>query len=162
LKSSLLVLLRASDETSARAAAESALDDWFQWGYLSDGDNGHIDDNLPVICGSTDASAFADALLRAQDDRRKAVTSRIGRIYAYRAAAGIVSVDEVRLEEESNEDMGMLGYHIRMLGSLIARNFDPECVLYNAETNDGGVSPAEFADIVSEAPEWALVAVIVG
>lgn len=160
--SCLTLLVRADEQAAALAAANNTLDNLSEWGYLSEGDKGYVDDDEPVVLGSTHPGLFIEELRNAQDARRNEIAFQLAEIKRYMHGCGITSLDEVTLEEESISDMGMVGYHLVRLGKLISGSFDSECGLYNADTYDGGVSPDEFENIAGDPDGWALVRVIVG
>lgn len=158
----LTLLVRAADVDEAKSMAESAIDDWFESGYLHIGDRGHIAEDEPILCGADDPVAFMAALRASQEARRNQIQYYQSRIDHYMSAGGIASVQEVKLEEESVGDMGMVGYFLKKLGKLIGRDFDPDCVFYNTESYNGGLSPEEIVEVEEEPAAWALVTVVVG
>ena len=158
----LTLLVRAADVDEAKSMAESAIDDWFESGYLHIGDRGHIAEDEPILCGADDPVAFMAALRASQEARRNQIQYYQSRLDHYMHDCGIESVQDVKLEEESVGDMGMVGYFLKKMGKLIGREFDPDCVFYNTESYNGGLSPDEMAEIEAEPAEWALVTVVVG
>ena len=158
----LTLLVRAADVDEAKSMAESAIDDWFESGYLHIGDRGHIAEDEPILCGADDPVAFMAALRASQEARRNQIQYYQSRLDHYMHDCGIASVQDVKLEEESVGDMSMVGYFLKKMGKLIGREFDPDCVFYNTESYNGGLSPDEMAEIEAEPAEWALVTVVVG
>ena len=158
----LTLLVRAADVDEAKSMAESVIDGWFESGDLHIGDMGYIAENEPILCGADDPVAFMAALRASQEARRNQIQYYQSRLDHYMSAGGIASVQEVKLEEESVGDMGMVGYFLKKLGKLIGRDFDPDCVFYNTESYNGGLSPEEIVEVEEEPAAWALVTVVVG
>lgn len=159
---SMALLIRAYDEEEANQNAENFIDKLFETGVLTEGDTGYVDENNHPICGNTDPEKFLRVLLNEQYNRKKLIHYHVKATKIYLDKCNVASLEDLEPEEESTTDMGMAGYHLHKLGSIVARYFETGCGLFNAEDYRGGVSVDEYNEIAKDPTDWAIVNIVVG
>lgn len=163
----LFLLVQADSREDALKEAEGAIESFFRDGDLHEGDKGVVDGDSILISKNADKNAFKATIEELTQNRQIAYETYVRNALEQMARLGYASLTDVPVEEavagtKAQMSVGIIGYYLRMAGTIQTRMFTPQCVLYDAEEYVAGVDTERLNALLKDEEDYWLVSAIVG